>query len=117
MVRCRLVELFAGQIRSELSCTVCRKYVTKHAVTALYERYTLAVSIMKSRQAVIYSQNRVTGAATTNQRPPEEKSAATSTVKPLIIGLVSHKSTDRALSRNVAPVPVYHRRRKFLYKS
>lgn len=84
---------------------VCRKYETP--CTSLRVRVHVycirTVSIEKSRRA--YTRIRVTGVPRQTRPVHGEKSTATSTVKPLIIGLVSHKSSDRALSRNVAPLP------------
>lgn len=94
----RLVELLvapvAGQIRGKLSCTVCRK-------CGLY------ATSFSGREIDAISRTRARHVSVPAAKPAAwEKSAATSTVPPLIIGPVSHKSTDRAgLSRNVAPFP------------
>lgn len=88
-----LVELF-GQIRGEVSC-VRLPEVTKQGINVV--RNT-EVSI-GSRTTLRCARNRSPRSSEKEKkkkREREKKWTATSTVKPLIISLVSHKSTDRA---------------------
>lgn len=86
----RLVELF-GQIRSELSMRrLPEARNTRYHVVSKVRTAVPGLDLVK-RCGIGATRN-----GTETRRPSEKESTATSTVKPLIISLVSHKSTDRA---------------------